>query len=737
MLNKISNHQKQWILVILSFFFLLFQFSLINAATCIDSEGPVENGGCYFNPPGKLWNLPGVFNAGYVDSSVHGRMYDKCYAAVEINGHMMSTRVEEHCCDSAGVNSYTMIHTCADVVAPGSICIDGACTCPTSTCQYSSTCAQTGSSFCGADCSRNTDGNSCDDGNPCTYNDHCSSGSCTGTPYTCNDGKSCTTDRCNGDGTCTYSVKSGYCLIDGTCYPRYTVNPSNPCQECRDDWGAKTYWSNDNTNTCNDGNACTYNDHCSSGSCIGISYDCNDGVSCTVDSCNGDGTCTNTPNDNLCNSYDITGVSTCTYSPDDKSFTWDFRQSFNSHCNPITGCSIGDSTITHVCNISACGAECESDLDCPDKCVSGVFYYAGSCTLSSCSCSYSTQDCDLLDVWVDNGNTQWVELDECNEKEQKQQDFRDYSCSVSGCHYSVTDKRWVDSGSTRPKAETTVCSSGVCRHGVCVSSTPKTTNFPTTYGSTDFSVQVDLRSVPNLILATNFGSIEFPLNYTVNTIGENYDKNVIFGDCYVSVNSSALDYTFNATAYLTLNNSDGHCGDDRIYYAPGVYDNADAIRQHDTVCKDCIKLIADNHKIKFRVFHFSSYAIGSNANLTIYDNYEDSSAQPNATITFYANYTNKSGSLISGATCTIYFDGNTTDKHNMTDNGNNYNYTSSFSSAGTHNYNITCSASGYNTLSAVDDVNVGSEVVPEFNSFILILLLAFSLIIFIAKRIDA
>jgi hypothetical protein len=204
----------------------------------------------------------------------------------------------------------------------------------------------------------------------------------------------------------------------------------------------------------------------------------------------------------------------------------------------------------------------------------------------------------------------------------------------------------------------------------------------------------------------------------------------MFGDCYVAVNLSGLDYTFNATAYLTLNNSDGHCGDDRIYYAPGVYDNADAIRQHDTVCSDCIKLIADNHKVKFKVFHFSSYAIGSNSNLTIYDSYENSAAQPNADIIFYANYTNKSGSHISGATCTIYFDGNTADKYNMTDNGNNYNYTYSFSSVGTHNYNITCSATNYNTLSAVDDVNVESGVVPEFTlSPILILIFILLLII--------
>ena len=262
---------------------------------------------------------------------------------------------------------------------------------------------------------------------------------------------------------------------------------------------------------------------------------------------------------------------------------------------------------------------------------------------------------------------------------------------------------------------------------------PVYSNFISFPHTTNLSAVPDLTNVTNLTLETLYGMLQFPHNHSVNVSGQNLDDSIIFGDCYVSVNLSGLDYTFNATAYLLMNNSDNHCGNDRIYYAPGVYTNADAIRQHDTVCTDCIKLIADNHKVKFRVFHFSSYAIGSNANLTIYDNYEGSSAQPNANIIFYANYTNKSGSHISGGTCTIYFDGNSSERHNMTDNGNNYNYTSSFSSTGTHNYNITCSATGYNTLSAVDDVEV-SSVVPEFSLSLLLIVGAGALILFIVVR---
>jgi len=70
----------------------------------------------------------------------------------------------------------------------------------------------------------------------------------------------------------------------------------------------------------------------------------------------------------------------------------------------------------------------------------------------------------------------------------------------------------------------------------------------------------------------------------------------------------------------------------------------------------------------------------------------------------------------------------------MTDNGNNYNYTSSFGSTGTHNYNITCSAANYNTLSAVDDVQVGSGVVPEFSFSLLFIAGVAALMIFIVVR---
>ncbi len=92
-------------------------------------------------------------------------------------------------------------------------------------------------------------GSSCDDGNPCTINDICINGVCSGTPKNCDDGNPCTDDACNTTtGLCTHT---------------------------------------NNTATCNDGDVCTVNDHCLNGACVpGTPLVCNDNNACTDDACN-------------------------------------------------------------------------------------------------------------------------------------------------------------------------------------------------------------------------------------------------------------------------------------------------------------------------------------------------------------------------------------------------------------------------------------------------------------------
>ena len=113
----------------------------------------------------------------------------------------------------------------------------------------------------------------CDDGNDCTKDDACVSGTCIGTnddTLTCDDGNDCTTDAC----------------VSGTCVG-----------------------TNDDALICDDGNDCT-TDSCVGGSCVGTNNDtltCDDGDSCTDDACVA-GVCFGTDNGS-CPSCDTSGAS--------------------------------------------------------------------------------------------------------------------------------------------------------------------------------------------------------------------------------------------------------------------------------------------------------------------------------------------------------------------------------------------------------------------------------------------
>ena len=115
--------------------------------------------------------------------------------------------------------------------------------------------------------------------------DLCSSENCS-TVLSCQDAS------CLADNSCSISLKVGFCLILDTCYADGTVKPENQCQLC--DASSPDSWTNTgNNSSCNDGDACTHSDSCSSGTCVGTLYSCNDGNPNTQDICLGDGTCNN------------------------------------------------------------------------------------------------------------------------------------------------------------------------------------------------------------------------------------------------------------------------------------------------------------------------------------------------------------------------------------------------------------------------------------------------------------
>jgi len=130
----------------------------------------------------------------------------------------------------------------------------------------------------------------CDDGDLCTVGETCQDGVCGGgIVRDCTDDLACTEDYCLG-GTCRHSVADGWCAIQGACHLQGAVDPGNPCNLC-DPAQDALRWTYVDQAPCDDGVACTRDDHCSAGFCQGEPYSCDDALACTADACDGHGGC--------------------------------------------------------------------------------------------------------------------------------------------------------------------------------------------------------------------------------------------------------------------------------------------------------------------------------------------------------------------------------------------------------------------------------------------------------------
>ncbi len=97
------------------------------------------------------------------------------------------------------------------------------------------------------------DGTECQDGDPCSVADHCTEGTCGGTPVVCQDDNPCTDDSCGIGGGCVFEP---------------------------------------NVAKCDDGDPCTVADQCDAGACKGVAVSCD---------CQADADCAKLEDGNLCN----------------------------------------------------------------------------------------------------------------------------------------------------------------------------------------------------------------------------------------------------------------------------------------------------------------------------------------------------------------------------------------------------------------------------------------------------
>jgi len=179
----------------------------------------------------------------------------------------------------------------------------------------------------------------CDDGDWCTDADYCLDGVCLGGPNSC----TCDTDEncldyddgnaCNG----TLSCQEGVCVTP----PGSIVEcsePSGPCSQifCNPYTGICEEDDLPDGLPCDDEDACTMDDICVGGVCVGGEIPCDDEDPCTVDLCHPDLGCAHEPIDEV-------------------------------PCDDLNPCTTNDICQDGVCageqDPSLCG-ECEDDSDC-------------------------------------------------------------------------------------------------------------------------------------------------------------------------------------------------------------------------------------------------------------------------------------------------------------------------------------------------------------------------------------
>jgi hypothetical protein len=298
----------------------------------------------------------------------------------------------------------------ADQCDSNGVCVPG----PTLVCDDANPCTSD-SCETGIGCVNVANADPCEDGSTCTLNDFCLVKTCQpGADKVCNDGNPCTTDDCDPLLDCqTVDLEDGSacgdgdpCTISNTCAAGLcdagvpedcddgNFCTSNTCESslggCQNPF---------NTNPCDDGIACTTDDECSIGDCVGEVNTCADGNECTADACLADGSCSNAPiadgtvcsDGNACTDADgcVSGGATSNCIGDDIDCD-DDNECTADTCAPVSGCL--NTAVTD-------GDTCDDELVCtgtdgqPDKCVAGtcaaganiVCLNTNQCTLAECN----------------------------------------------------------------------------------------------------------------------------------------------------------------------------------------------------------------------------------------------------------------------------------------------------------------------------------------------------------------
>ena len=265
----------------------------------------------------------------------------------------------------------------------------------------------------------------CDDGDACTTADTCASGLCVGgAPPNCDDSNVCTDDSCDSVLGCVNANNTDACddgsacttndtCAGGSCVggPAPDCDDGNPCTDdtCDPVLGCM---NTNNTAPCDDGDACTANDTCAAGVCVGgAPPNCDDGNVCTDDSCDSVLGCVNANNTvscddgSACTTNDTCAGGSCVGGPppdcDDGNVCTD------DSCDPVLGCVNANNTAScddgDACttNDTCAGGACVGGA--PPNCDDGNVCTDDSCdSVMGCVNTNNTASCDDGDACTTN-----------------------------------------------------------------------------------------------------------------------------------------------------------------------------------------------------------------------------------------------------------------------------------------------------------------------------------------------
>ncbi len=360
----------------------------------------------------------------------------------------------------------------------------------------------------------------CDDGNACTSKEKCDEGKCGGgEPFTCDDGNVCTAEACvskpGETGKCEFAPKANVECNDGNaCTINDICGATGNCvgmqlKECSDksvctsDFcdpkkGCVNLWLEGEY--CNDFNACTVNEVCSTPQTCdsGQKVNCDDFNACTDDSCNKIVGCLHTPLDSGTVCDDGVSCTPLSYCEAGKCAVGEYLKCNDANPCTVDGCDLvngnckytymdglscddGNScTVGDKCTLSGCkgngkdcgdGNACTTDSCANNICVSKKFDCAdgNQCTADSCDvvsgCQFTfvvgkcddSNACTTVDL-CSGGICGGLQATNCNDGNPCTLDGCD---SKSGCtHKDLTGTACLDNNACTVNEK---CAAGVCK----------------------------------------------------------------------------------------------------------------------------------------------------------------------------------------------------------------------------------------------------------------------------------